>query len=140
MNILIVDDKPNLARVTAVALRTLGCQCFTADSTAAASRIIDAEKVDAIFLDLNLNGENGFLFLSHLIARSVRTPVILFTAHPLEEVSAEAKRRGAFGCLIKPFTLDDLRLQLARIAEFHELASKNEHREPNPRSKFVPSP
>jgi DNA-binding NtrC family response regulator len=120
MNILIVDDKPNLARVTAVAFRTLGHQSFTAETTAAATRILGAEKIDAVFLDLNLNGENGFLFLSHLVGQAIRAPIILFTAHPREEVAAEALRRGAFDCLIKPYTLDDLRHQLVRIAQYHQ--------------------
>jgi DNA-binding NtrC family response regulator len=125
MNILIIDDKPNLARVTAVALRTLGCHAFTADSTTAASRILETEKIDAVFLDLNLNGENGFLFLSQLVDQAIRAPVILFTAHPREEVAVEALRRGAFDCLIKPFTLDDLRQQLVKIEQYHKLVANN---------------
>ncbi len=117
MNILIVDDKPNLARVTAIALRTLECQAFTAGTTAAATRLLDTEMIDAVFLDINLGGENGFDFLSKLAAEAHRPPVIIFTSHTQDEVGAEAKNRGAFACLLKPFTLDDLRQQLARIKE-----------------------
>lgn len=124
MNILIVEDKPNLARVTAVALRTLGCHSFTASTTDAATRFLHTEKIDAVFLDLNLNGENGFIYLSQLVTESIRAPVILFTAHPREEVAAEAHRRGAFDCLIKPFTLDDLRQQLTRIKDYHKTNEK----------------
>ena len=126
MNILIVDDKPNLARVTALAFRTLGHQSFTADTTAAATQLIETKKIDAIFLDLNLNGENGFLFLSQLVAQSIRAPVIIFTAHSKEEVAVESLRRGAFDCLIKPFTLDDLRRQIERIERHHKLPANNE--------------
>jgi two-component system, NtrC family, response regulator AlgB len=125
MNILIVDDKPNLARVTAMAMRTLGHRPFIADSTVGASLTLSAEKIDAVFLDLNLNGENGFLFLSDLVAQQIRAPVILFTAHPREEVIAEALRRGAFDCLIKPYTLDDLRAHLARIEQHHNPVTNN---------------
>jgi DNA-binding response OmpR family regulator len=121
MNILIVDDKANLARITAVALRTLGCHSFTADSTIAASALLESEKIDAVFLDLNLNGEDGFHYLSQLVARSVRVPIILFTAQAPDEIQAEALRRGAFDCLFKPFTLDDLRRQLLRIEQYHKL-------------------
>ena len=125
MNILIVDDKPNLARVTAVALRTLGCNSFTADSTAAASQMLAKEKIDAVFLDLNLNGEDGFQFLSQLVVQFSQVPVILFTAHSREEIQAEALRRGAFDCLFKPFTLDDLRQQLARIEQYRKPIPNN---------------
>lgn len=120
MNILIVDDKPNLARVTSVALRTLGCNSATADTIKSANRLLQTDKFDAVFLDLNLNGENGFLFLTELVNRALSVPIILFTAHPMEDVAAEAKSRGAFDCLIKPYTLDDLRRQLARIEDYHK--------------------
>jgi two-component system response regulator PilR (NtrC family) len=125
MNILIVDDKPNLARVTAVALRTLGCNSFTATSTAAASQMLATEKIDAVFLDLNLNGEDGFQFLSQLVVQFSQVPVILFTAHSREEIQAEALRRGAFDCLFKPFTLDDLRQQLAKIEQYRKPVTNN---------------
>ena len=125
MNILIVDDKPNLARVTAVALRTLGCHSFTADSTASATQVLEIEKIDAVFLDLNLNGEDGFQFLTQLVARPLRVPIILFTAQSREEIEAEALRRGAFDCLFKPFTLDELREQLVKIEQYHKPLANN---------------
>lgn len=118
MNILIVDDKPNLVRVTAVALRTLGCQTFGASTTTAATQLLAKERIDAVFLDLNLGGESGLDFLSQLTARS-NTPVIIFTAHPKDEVVDRIWDRGAFGYLLKPFTVEDLRQQLAHIKQFH---------------------
>jgi DNA-binding NtrC family response regulator len=123
MNILIVDDKPNLARVTAVALRTLSCDSMTAINSAAATKILAREKVDAVFLDLNLNGEDGFLFLGQLVEQFPAIPIILFTAQTREEIQAEALRRGAFDCLFKPFTLDDLRVQLSRIEQHQKPAA-----------------
>jgi DNA-binding response OmpR family regulator len=119
MNILIVDDKPNLVQVTAVALRTLGCRTFGASTSSAATKLLETEKIDAVFLDINLGGENGLDFLSRLTARS-KTPVIVFTAHTRDEVAGEALERGALGCLLKPFTLDDLRRQVAQIKQFHQ--------------------
>lgn len=125
MNILIVDDKPNLARVTAVALRTLSCDSMTAGNSAAATKILAQEKVDAVFLDLNLNGEDGFLYLAQLVDQFPTIPIILFTAQTREEIQAEALRRGAFDCLFKPFTLDDLRHQLSRIEHYRKPTAKN---------------
>ena len=124
MNILIVDDKPNLARVTAVALRTLSCDSMTAVNTAAATKILAEKKVDAVFLDLNLNGEDGFVFLAQMVEQFPTIPIILFTAQTREEIQAEALRRGAFDCLFKPFTLDDLRLQLSRISNYRNPTAK----------------
>ena len=121
MNILIVDDEPNLVRVTVVALHSLGHHTFIARTADAARQLLEAEEIDAVFLDLNLNGESGYPFLSQLVDQAIRAPVILFTAHAREEVEEEALRRGAFDCLVKPFTLDDLRKQMDRIEKFHRL-------------------
>ncbi|HTB80746.1 MAG TPA: response regulator [Opitutaceae bacterium] len=116
MNILIVDDHPNLARVTSLALRTLGCLTFTAGTTAAATHLLNTEKVDGILLDVNLGAESGLEFLSQLVAEG-RPPVIMFTAQTEDEIAAEALSRGAFGCLVKPFNLEDLGRQVKRIEE-----------------------
>jgi DNA-binding response OmpR family regulator len=121
MNILIVDDKPSLARVTAVALRTLGCKASTATSTATASALLADQNFDAIFLDINLGGENGLDYLSQLVTQPNPPPVVMFTSYTKDEVADEARSRGAFDCLLKPFTLDDLREQLARLRDHHGL-------------------
>ena len=123
MKILIVDDKPNLVRVTALALRTLDCEAFGASNTADATRLLDTEKVDAVFLDVNLGAENGMDYLSQLTARS-SVPVVMFTSHTRDEVAGEALSRGAFDCLLKPFTLDDLRQLLAKIAQHRRLTGQ----------------
>ena len=117
MNILVIDDHPNLVRVTALALRTLGCRTFTAATTAAATRLLGAEKIDGIFLDVNLGAESGLDYLSQLVAQNARPPVIMFTAQPRDEVADEALRRGALGFLVKPFNLEDLSQQMKRLEQ-----------------------
>jgi DNA-binding NtrC family response regulator len=125
MNVLIVDDQPRIAQVTATAFTLLGCRPFTAPNTAEAERMLGAEKIDALFLDVNLSDECGWDYLSRLVARAL--PVVVFTALAREEVEEEASRRGALACLLKPFALDDLRQQVARIEQF--LHQRKENRE-----------
>lgn len=115
MTILIVEDHPNLARITAIALREMGCRTFTANSIATATEQLEKETIDGIFLDVNLGAESGFDFLAQLVAQPARPPVIMFTAQHRDDIAAEAQRRGALGCLIKPFNLDDLRQQIEHI-------------------------
>ncbi len=119
VNILIVDDQPSIVRVTQVALGLLGCRTYTARTTADAARFLRTVKVEAIFLDLNLKGESGLEFLSQLTTYYSRTPVVIFTAANRDEFAEEAERRGAFGCLQKPFDLVDLQRQLSEIELFH---------------------
>ena len=120
MNILIVDDHPNLLRITALALGTLGCRTFTACSIAAARHLLATEQIDGIFLDVNLGVESGMEFLSQLVAQPAPPPITLFTAQTKDEVADEALRRGACGFLVKPFNLEDLSQQLHRMAEYRQ--------------------
>jgi DNA-binding NtrC family response regulator len=136
VNILLVDDKPSLVRVTSMALRLVGCQAFTADTTATAIHVLNTEKIDAVFLDVNLGGENGLDFLARLTAESGRPPVIIFTCHTRDEIAGEAMSRGAFDCLIKPCTLDDLRQLVVKI-EHHRLAGNGVPDQPS-RSEPLP--
>ncbi|HEX2861956.1 MAG TPA: response regulator [Lacunisphaera sp.] len=132
MNILIVDDKPSLARVTAVALRTLGCQASTATNTASASQLLATQKFDAMFLDINLGGENGLDYLSQLVTQPDAPAVIMFTSYTKDEVAEEARSRGAFDCLVKPFTLDDLREQLSRLRDHRRPSASSSENSPLP--------
>ena len=120
MNILIVDDSPKLARVTAVALRLLDCETVIAESIAAAQHLLATESIDAILLDINLRGESGMDFLSQLVSQSIPIPIVAFTALNNEDTIAEALRRGALSCLIKPFNLDDLRFHVQRIEQYRQ--------------------
>jgi CheY-like chemotaxis protein len=118
MNALIVDDQPTIARVTATALGLLGWRTFATRTTAGAIELLGTEKIDALFLDLNLRGENGLELLSRLAGLERRPLVIMFTAENRDEFAAEAFRRGAFSCLIKPFSLEDLRGQMVQIEQY----------------------
>lgn len=117
MNVLIVDDQPRISRVTAAAFEALGCQPFTAASTAEADRTLAAERIDALFLDVNLGGECGWSFLADVRARADAPLVVMFSALTREEFADEAIRHGAFDCLVKPFGLNELREQIARIRQ-----------------------
>lgn len=116
MKILIVDDRPNLARVTAVALRGLGCEALWSRSVAEAETCLESNSdVDAVFLDVNLDRENGFDYLSKLTVHRPLLPVIMFSAQSMDEIFDEANRRGAFGCITKPFGMEELRAMITRL-------------------------
>ncbi|MFT3867486.1 MAG: response regulator [Nibricoccus sp.] len=115
MKILIVDDRPNLARVTIFALRGLGCEALWARSVAEAESCLENSDMDAVFLDVNLDQENGFDYLSRLVVQRPQLPVIMFSAQSRDEILEESNQRGAFGCITKPFGLEELRAMINRL-------------------------
>lgn len=79
-------------------------------------------KPGVILLDLHLPDMSGFDVLAALKAdpRTRGIPVVICS---VEESRQKALAQGAAGYLIKPFTLNDVRIELARVAseqEFHE--------------------
>jgi two-component system, NtrC family, response regulator GlrR len=76
--------------------------------------VLEREIVDAMILDLSLDGESGLDLLDAVQQRSMDLPVIVLTAHGTIENAVEAVGRGAYGFITKPF-------------HDHELLSKVDH-------------
>lgn len=115
MNILIVDDEVNILKTTTVALRMMGHETFTAENSRAARRIMERDRIDAMFLDMMLGSENGLDFLDALQAEKNEIPVIVFTAHSSIESAVESMKRGAYDYIQKPFIPDEIRQMLAKL-------------------------
>lgn len=124
MNLLIVDDQTSVLRTTSYALRALGHQAFTAENSRQAARLIDEEKIDALFLDVNLGPENGLDFLSQLRAGGNDVPVIVFTAQTSVEAAVDAMRRGATDYIPKPFIPEDIKQKLSRLEDLRRVQTK----------------
>ncbi|WP_221032119.1 sigma-54-dependent transcriptional regulator [Actomonas aquatica] len=124
MTILIVDDQPNVLRTTTYALSAMGHQSVTAENSRQAARQLEAEKIDAILLDVNLGPENGLDFLSHIRAEGNLTPVIVFTAQTSVESAVDAMRRGAYDYIPKPFIPEDLEQKLKKLSEHQSMQTK----------------
>ena len=59
-------------------------------------------------------GKSGFDFLREARGVAPRTPVILMTSFGTVTTADRAKREGAFDCLSKPFSREELLDTLAR--------------------------
>ncbi|MGH8020826.1 MAG: sigma-54-dependent transcriptional regulator [Opitutaceae bacterium] len=117
MNILIVDDQASVLRTTSYALKSMGHTPFTAENSRQALRTMEAERIDALFLDVMLGRENGLEVLTQLREENHEQPVIVFTAQASIESAVEAMRRGAYDYIQKPFIPEDVRQKLAKLEE-----------------------
>lgn len=104
--ILIIDDEDDIREVVALALEaTAGWQVHTASSGAEGIAIANAEKPDAILLDVMMPGMDGPTtfrtmrqdpMLAHI-------PVILLTAKVQESDQRRFTSLGVTAILVKPF-------------------------------------
>ena len=116
MNILVIDDDASLRRTLRTSLEVLGHQAAEARDGAEALELLGRRPFEMALLDLRLAQEHGLDLLPRLLGLAPGLHVVVVTAYATIETAVEAMRRGAFDYLPKPFTPEQLRLLLERIA------------------------
>jgi NtrC-family two-component system response regulator AlgB len=126
MRVLIVDDEPSIRRTTRIAVESSGHSASEAPNAARAVKAVEEEGFDAVFLDLKLGADDGLEVLGRLTKARPAPAVILFTAYANIATAVEAMRRGAFDFIPKPFTPDQIRAVLEKVAKSHALERRVE--------------
>lgn len=134
MNILVIDDDSSLRRTVRMSLEVLGHHAAEARDGTQALDLLSRRPFDAALLDLRLAQEQGLDLLPRLLGTAPGLYVVVVTAYATIETAVEAMRRGAFDYLPKPFTPDQLRIVLDRIAHLRRLQSHVEELEEQIRS------
>ncbi|HUO13246.1 MAG TPA: response regulator [Caulobacteraceae bacterium] len=116
---LVLDDVPTMRRLLGEVLRGLGCgKVYEAAHIDAAMQVVLTSKVDIIFCDVALGGEDGLEFVREvrsLDCRSAsRAPIIMVSAHSTRKRVEEAARAGANSFLTKPISVRGVAEQLMR--------------------------
>jgi len=134
MHVLLIDDDASLRKSLRLALDTMNHRVSEARNGAEAQEILGHHLFDVAFLDLRLGREEGLELLPVLLRLAPGLPVIVVTAYATIETAVEAMRRGAEDYLPKPFTPDQLRRVLDRVAHTRRLESQVEELEEQVRS------
>ena len=111
INVLIVDDDPEILSLTEEYLSRNGIETRTAESTAAADQILKQYSADLIVLDLMMEGEDGLSYCRRLRTHS-SIPIIMLTAIAEDVDRIVGLEVGADDYLAKPFNPREL---VARI-------------------------
>ncbi len=115
--ILVVDDEPEIIRITRGYLEQAGYLVLTANSGQAALAVFRHDRPDLIVLDLNLPAASGSAPLDGLdVARTIRqtpgaagaTPIIMLTARVDEMDRIIGLELGADDYVTKPFSPREL--------------------------------
>ena len=124
MRILIVDDEASIRKTTAIAVQTTGHVAVEAPNGGRALKLVETEGFDVCFLDVKLGAEDGLVILEKLLEVSPGLAVVMFTAFASIAVAVEAMRRGAFDFIPKPFTPEQIRQVLQKIARTRSLEQR----------------
>jgi PAS domain S-box-containing protein len=120
--VLVVDDNPEVAEVSASMLEQLGYEVRRVSDAAGALAAVDAHAFDLVMSDIVMPGMDGVALARAVRARRPDLPVLLVTGY--SEAAAEA---GAeFPVMRKPFQLAELSRATARmIAESKQPPASN---------------
>ena len=108
--VLIVDDEPLIRWSLAEGLGREGYVVFEAGDRQSALSYFGggAEAVDLVLLDLRLPDSTDLGLLEHIKELAPACQVILITAHGSPELVREARDKGAFRVMGKPFDIDEV--------------------------------
>ena len=110
--ILIVDDDISLGKFLSRELtRSHFFVEISRDGEAACDKLTKA-KYDLLVLDLNLPGMDGMAVMKQVRLSNPRLPILVLTARNRTEDLVSALEKGADDCLIKPFSLLELRARV----------------------------
>ncbi|MDB4973275.1 MAG: Response regulator of zinc sigma-54-dependent two-component system [Myxococcaceae bacterium] len=116
-HIVVIDDEEELCELITIRLEHNGYRVSSERSCRGALEILEREVVDAMLLDLRLDGENGLDLLVEVQKRVLDLPVIILTAHGTIETAVQAMKAGAYGFLTKPFDDRELTEKIAHAVE-----------------------
>lgn len=124
LNVLVVDDEPNIRKTLAMSLSTDGHRVAAVANARDAIAEAVRQSFDAAFVDLRLGTETGLDLIPRLLAESPWMKIIVITAYATIDTAVEAVKRGASDYLPKPFTPAQVRLVLERVAQMRALEQR----------------
>jgi DNA-binding NtrC family response regulator len=115
--VLVVDDEPKLGGVVAQMLALDGHAVVRAGGGREALARLAEEDFDVVVTDLRMPDVDGLAVLRAAKGRSPAPEVVLMTAYGTAESAVEAMKAGAADYVTKPFSMDELRIRVGRLAD-----------------------
>jgi DNA-binding NtrC family response regulator len=126
LNLLVVDDERSVRDCCREVAQSLGFSTFVAESAEHAYKVLDAQNIEVVLLDMRLpGGASGMEILRQIKIRKPEAEVIIITGYGTVQSAVQAMKLGAYDYVTKPFNLEEVRLLLERVAGHLKLASEN---------------
>jgi two-component system, NtrC family, response regulator len=124
-SILVVDDEPNYLIILSELLRDEGYEIYTASSGEEGLAIVQDVDLDLVVTDMQMPGINGMQLLEKIKDKNTHLPVIMITAFAEVEKAVAAMQAGAYNYLSKPFSNDELLVNVNKAVDHYSLIQEN---------------
>ncbi|HXY13800.1 MAG TPA: sigma-54 dependent transcriptional regulator [Terriglobales bacterium] len=125
LNLLIVDDDRSVREACREVARSLGFKGMVAESADHAERLLESNDVDVVLLDLKMPATGGLEVLRRIKQRRSDAEVIVVTGSASVQSAVQAMKNGAYDYGTKPFSMDEMRMLLDRVAGHLRLKTEN---------------
>jgi len=125
LNLLVVDDERAIREVCREVAQSLGFNTSVADSAEHAYRLLDSQNIDVLLLDLKLPGANGLEALHQIKQRRPDAAIVVVTGYGTVQSAVHAMKNGAYDYVTKPFSMEELKMLLQRVAGHLKLKTEN---------------
>jgi DNA-binding NtrC family response regulator len=109
-SLLIVDDDLNLRKMLAFVLAKEGYRVEEAINGVDALKKLKGRSFDLVISDIRMPDLNGIELLKKIKSHDQELPVIMITAYATTNDAIEAMKLGAEDYIMKPFSLDELKI------------------------------
>src|SRR4029079_5164515 len=89
------------------------------DNAADAMKAADTLRPDLVLMDIHLAGPVNGIIAAVAIRGLLHVPVVFLTAHSDERTMRTAVRAGAFGYVVKPYTIQGLKAAIQMAIHKH---------------------
>src|SRR5580658_5541815 len=124
-SILVVDDESEIREGLELLLNTEGYVTSSAETGEAGLAMLDEKPFDLVLLDVSLPDRNGIDLLREIRRRDANLSVVLITAYGSIDMARAAFKSGAQDYITKPWSNDELLLQVAQAVEGRRLREEN---------------
>ena len=119
-NFLIVEDNETMREGMVRVVGKLGYNASAAESAEQALALLETSAFDILISDYKLPGMNGVELLERIQANNSKIQILLITAYGTIELAVEAMQKGASDFITKPFSPEELGLNL-RVVRLNSL-------------------
>ncbi|MBN2225316.1 MAG: sigma-54-dependent Fis family transcriptional regulator [Deltaproteobacteria bacterium] len=123
--ILIVDDETSMRNLFSIMLGKEGYDVDVAEDGVAAMSLIDTKIYDLVITDIMMPKMKGTELLKKVKEVHPETVVIMITAYASTESAVEAMKEGAYDYITKPFSVEEIKVIIAKALERGKLEREN---------------
>ncbi len=124
--ILMVEDDPSMRQSVSRSLEKDEYQLLLAGNLEEGRKLFDTHYPNVMLLDLKLPDGDGRELFDYVRAQNSELPVIILTAFPDTLSAISMMKKGAYDYLVKPFDLNELRIQIRKALELQGLRNEVE--------------